>query len=94
MEAALVLLKEHVIRIPEEKAIIDLILGVIAIQKKDLDIYALDMKGRGQTEKRISGVTDSLKELSNSKALSRVEDISADLPVQMKMKPSNNGKRF
>lgn len=41
-----VLAPEHTLRIPEEKAIVDLMLGVLAIQKQDLDIYALDMKNR------------------------------------------------
>lgn len=86
---------QHVIRIPEEKAIVDLILGVIAVQKKELDVYALDMKTRGQTKARITGVTSALQELSDSTALQRIDDIRTDLPMEMKMKPNKNlGKRL
>ncbi|MGM9878125.1 MAG: hypothetical protein ACI33S_05680 [Bacilli bacterium] len=84
---------QHTIRIPEEKAIIDLILGIIAIQKQELTTYAIDMKNRGQTEKRIEGVTESLKELSDSLALST--NIETDLPVEMKLRKSGNkGRRL
>lgn len=87
-----VLAPEHTLRIPEEKAIVDLMLGVLAIQKQDLDIYALDMKNRGQTTARIGGVTSSLQNLSNSVALST--EVSANLPSEMKLSLSKKGKRI
>lgn len=88
-----VLPKEHTIRIPEEKAIIDLILGILAIQKQELETYALDMKNRGQTIARIEGVKNSLLELSNSQALST--NLENDLPVEMSLrKKGNKGKRL
>jgi hypothetical protein len=88
-----VLPNQHTIRIPEEKAIIDLMLGVIAIQKEELEVYALDMKGRGQTNARISGVTSSLKELSSTMALST--NVETNLPVEMKLRlDSKKGKRI
>lgn len=87
-----VLAPEHTLRIPEEKAIVDLMLGVLAIQKQDLDIYALDMKNRGQTPARIEGVTSSLQNLSNSVALST--EVSANLPSEMKLSLSKKGKRI
>ena len=87
-----VLAPEHTLRIPEEKAIVDLMLGVLAIQKQDLDIYALDMKNRGQTTARIEGVTSSLQNLSNSVALST--EVSANLPSEMKLSLSKKGKRI
>lgn len=88
-----VLPKQHTIRIPEEKAIIDLMLGILAIQKEELETYALDMKGRGQTIKRIEGVTSSLKELANTTALST--SVETDLPVEMKLRlGTNKGRRI
>ena len=88
-----VLPKQHTIRIPEEKAIVDLMLGILAIQKEELETYALDMKGRGQTVKRIEGVTSSLKELANSTALST--NVEKDLPVEMKLRMGGNkGRRI
>lgn len=83
---------EHTLRIPEEKAIVDLMLGVLAIQKQDLDVYALDMKNRGQTQGRISGVTSSLQELSDTMALST--NVSTNLPSEMKLTMSKKGKRI
>jgi len=88
-----VLPKQHTIRIPEEKAIVDLMLGILAIQKEELNVYALDMKDRGQTRARIEGVVGSLKELSDSQALST--NVETDLPVEMKLRKSGNkGKRI
>lgn len=88
-----VLPKQHTIKIPEEKAIVDLMLGVLAIQKQELDDYASDMKKRGQTVHRIEGVKSSLRELSDSVALST--NVETDLPVEMKLrKDGNKGKRI
>ena len=87
-----VLPPEHTLRIPEEKAIVDLMLGVLAIQKQELDVYALDMKNRGQTQGRIEGVTNSLQELSDTMALST--NVSANLPSEMKLSLKNKGKRI
>ena len=83
---------EHTLRIPEEKAIVDLMLGVLAIQKQDLDIYALDMKNRGQTQGRIEGVKDSLQELASTMELST--DVKTNLPSEMKLTLTNRGKRI
>lgn len=87
-----VLPPEHTLRIPEEKAIVDLMLGVLAIQKQELEVYALDMKNRGQTQGRIEGVTNSLQELSDTMALST--NVSANLPSEMKLSLKNKGKRI
>lgn len=59
---------EHVIKISEEKAIVDLMLGIISMvsASRDLETYKIDMKGRGQTKERIEGVSSSLKGLSTS----------------------------
>lgn len=88
-----VLPNQHTIRIPEEKAIIDLMLGILAIQKEELSDYTIDMKNRGQTLKRIEGVRDSLKDYANTQALST--NVETDLPVEMKLrKGGNKGKRI
>ena len=85
--------QEHVIKIPEEKAIIDLILGIIAIQSKELNEYTIDMKNRGQTIARIEGVASSLKMLASTTALST--SVEADLPVEMKLRMGGSkGRRL
>lgn len=54
---------EHIIRLYEEKSIIDVILGVIALRSgaRDLTQYLEDMKSRGQTKTRIEHVKTSLR---------------------------------
>lgn len=62
---------EHVIRVHEDKAIADLILGVVSMvsSARDMESYKVDMIERGQTQKRIENVTDSLKNLSTALAV-------------------------
>jgi hypothetical protein len=75
-----ILSPQHVVNIDEEKAIVDQMLGTIAsIGGRNLQQYALDMKDRGQTPKRIEGVISSLKELS--KALTVIEQVRTNLPT-------------
>ena len=59
---------EHVIKIEEEKAIVDLMLGIISMvsNARTLEAYKIDMKGRGQTQARIEGVSKSLEGLSTA----------------------------
>lgn len=59
---------EHVIKIGEEKAIIDLMLGIISMvsSTRTLDSYKIDMKNRGQTNARIASVSKSLENLSTA----------------------------
>lgn len=60
---------EHIICMQQnnEKAIVDLMLGVIAlINEKGLDDYKIDMLDRGQTNARIDSVDKMLKGLSTS----------------------------
>lgn len=59
---------EHVIKISEEKAIIDLMLGVISMvsSSRTLETYKIDMLDRGQTQARIEGVSKSLESLSTA----------------------------
>lgn len=58
---------EHVIKIHEEKSIVDLMLGIISMvsEARTLESYKVDMRGRGQTQARIDGVSESLEGLSN-----------------------------
>lgn len=87
-----VLPKEHLIKIKEEKSIVDLMLGVIAlISKQSLEKYSVDMLGRGQTKKRISNVVGSLGNLSNS--LITIDEINTILPIGVD-KPKTLGKRI
>ena len=59
---------EHTILINEEKAVVDLMLGIIAMSSsaRTLDSYKIDMLGRGQTQARIAGVSKSLENLSTA----------------------------
>jgi len=83
---------EHVIMINEEKAIIDLMLGILAIMsRKSLKTYALDMKDRGQTDLRIEGVTQSLQGLST--ALVPMEHFKTSLPTSQAGNTGKDGKK-
>ena len=87
---------EHVIKIFEEKAIIDLMLGILAIMsRKSLKTYAIDMKDRGQTDLRIEGVTQSLQGLST--ALVPIEHFKTTIPTaraDVTGRDSSKGKRI
>lgn len=86
---------EHVIKIEEEKAIVDQMLGTIAIiAGKNLQTYALDMKNRGQSQKRIEEVTKLLSNLAT--ALVPIEQVNTDLPVEHSMQKTygNIGRRL
>lgn len=93
---------EHVIKIKEEKAIVDLMLGVLALlSKKSLKTYALDMGNRGQTVKRIAGVTESLNSLSTSLVVAdtnvHIDQINTNLPVdpgKAKVYGGHTGRRL
>lgn len=58
---------EHVIKIYEQKSIVDLMLGIISMvsESRTLETYKIDMLDRGQTQSRIDGVSKSLRGLSN-----------------------------
>jgi hypothetical protein len=64
VEAFGALNSEKIIPVYEEKSIIDIILGKIAMVSKirDMATYLDDMKGRGQSTKRIENVKKSLKD--------------------------------
>lgn len=85
---------DHIIPVGEEKAIIDLMLGVIAMvfESRDMESYKVDMLDKGQTAKRIATVESSLKNLSTSLA---VINANADLAaVKATNKTTSKGKRL
>jgi hypothetical protein len=59
---------DNIIPIYEEKSVVDIILGVIAMAtgKRDLESYLSDMRGREQTRARVENVRKSLSELERS----------------------------
>lgn len=59
---------EHVVKIEEEKAIVDLMLGIISMvsSSRTLETYKVDMLGRGQSQARIESVSKSLENLSTA----------------------------
>lgn len=68
---------EHVIFLEEAKAIVDLMLGIIATVSKtrDIDNYLVDMKNRFQDDKRIALVEKTLQALpSNTSAIVKFDD--------------------
>ena len=86
---------EHVIKINEEKAIVDLMLGIISMisSTRTLETYKIDMLDRGQTQKRIEGVTKSLKGFSTALVPRVTGDIST-FPSSSSKKTTQKGKRL
>jgi len=76
--------KEHILEIDNPKAVIDVVLGAIAITSgsRNLQTYIKDMKERGQTQERIDEVTESLKLYDSSYSPSKV--------VKVAFAPSSN----
>ena len=85
---------EHVIKISEEKAIIDLMLGVISMvsSTRTLETYKIDMLDRGQTQARIEGVSKSLAGLST--ALVPVKVTGTIAKTTSDKKTTQKGKRL
>lgn len=86
---------DHVIRIGEEKAIMDLMLGVISMvsSSRTLDTYRIDMLDRGQTQARIEGVTKSLESLSTSLVPVKIEG-TITKPAGNSARSTQRGKRL
>lgn len=85
---------EHVIKIQEEKSIVDLMLGIISMvsSTRSLETYQIDMKNRGQTQKRIENVSTSLKGLSTALVPVKINgDITTTTSTS---KTSQRGKRL
>lgn len=68
---------QHVIKIREEKSIVDLMLGIISMisESRTLESYKIDMLGRGQTKERIEDVSQSLEELAETLVTSSKNNI-------------------
>ena len=83
---------QHTIKIEEEKSIVDLMLGIIALCSKTrtLDGYIEDMREREQTETRRKNVKTSLDDLSKE-LLPAI--VIGNIP-KSKEKPTNSGKRL
>lgn len=85
---------EHVIKMLEEKSVVDLMLGIIAMtaNTRSLENYTVDMLNRGQTQARIANVTQSLKKLSTTMEMVKVEgDMTTVTPTRKTMQ---KGKRL
>ncbi len=84
---------EHVIKIGEEKAVVDLMLGIISMlsSTRTLDSYKIDMKDRGQTSARIASVSKSLENLST--ALVPVK-MTGDITTTSSGKATQRAKRL
>jgi len=86
---------EHTILIKEEKAIVDLMLGVIGlVNKRKLKAIESDMLSRGQTKARLESVRNSLLELSESTALVTMDEVNTDLQFVKTKNRNNLGKRI
>lgn len=85
---------EHVIKIGEEKAIVDLMLGIISMvsASRSLETYKIDMKDSGQTQARIEGVSKSLKNLSTALVPVKIKGTVAT--TSSEKKSTQKGKRL
>lgn len=96
--------QENVLVLDEPKAVVDVMLGAIALvaESRDLDSYIADLKGLGadpdrtQDSKRISDVTKSLKNLSthvSTTALVKVDVSTKSVATTAKRKTTAPKKR-
>lgn len=86
---------QHVVKINEEKAIIDLMLGIISMlsSARSLETYKIDMKDRGQTQARIEGVSKSLENLSTALVPVKIKGTVAATTSSSK-RTTQRGKRL
>lgn len=80
---------EKIIPIHEEKSVVDVILGIIAMvsRARDMEAYIEDMHRRGQTQKRIGDVQKSLKGLETA----LVPYVGVNLPAKSGGKKKGSG---
>lgn len=66
---------ENILSIEDPKAIVDVLLGALALVEgsADLESYLVDMTGRGQTQLRLTQAEKALGGLAGSKALVKVD---------------------
>lgn len=84
---------EKIIPIHEEKSVVDVILGTIAMvsRARDMNAYIDDMQGRGQSQRRIGNVQKSLKGLETA----LVPYVGVNLPAKTdNKKRGSGGKRL
>jgi hypothetical protein len=90
---ASVIPRENILIIDDPKAIVDVLMGALAITAgNDLNQYLIDMGERGQTEKRIGETLGSLSELAASRNIAKV-DIGS-LPKDAGKKRQTKTKRL
>ena len=72
---ASVIPRERILRLVDPKAIVDVMLGALAINEgtSDLDGYIVDMHDRGQTEKRRAQTRTALEDLASATSLATAD---------------------
>lgn len=82
---------QNIIPIHEEKSVVDVILGIIAMvsRTRNLGSYSTDLVKRGQTDTRIAHVKSSLEGLETA----LVPYVKIDLPAKKGGKKSGSGGR-
>lgn len=85
---------EHVIKVKEDKSVVDLMLGIIAMvsMSRTLESYKDDMRDRDQTPERIKSVSEALKDLETVFNIVRGEGASSE--TQSTVKSTQKGKRL
>lgn len=85
-----VLPAERILTIEDPKAVVDLMLGVLALTHgaKSLAQYLDDMKDRGQSQKRIAEVEAALKGLSEIVSVAEVSAVSIPKPAKKRASAS------
>lgn len=80
---ATVVNRERILVMEDSKAIVDVMLGAIAIlsESRNLDDYLVDMQDRDQTDDRIKLVEKTLSSLSETHSLAKV-DMKKKLPAK------------
>jgi len=88
---ASVIPRENILIIDDPKAIVDVMMGALAIVEGsiDLDAYLVDMQGRGQTALRQGQTMKALDDLASTTAVAKVETVG--LPTKTSGK-SRKGK--
>lgn len=87
--------EERILHLDDPKAVVDTILGAIALQSgaRDLDSYTVDLLGRGQSAARVRDVKGALGKLSASTAIIPVATAGV-LPTSSGRKRSGGTKRL
>lgn len=86
---------EHILMLEDPKAIVDVLLGALAILEgtRKLDGYLADMRSRNQTEERIQQTERALRGLGNVQKLGNVEG-SIPVPPAGAMQRGGRSKRI